>query len=305
MAFAVMAFVLLLAGQAQAAELQATNMKVSVWPEYDDPRVLVIMQADLDPDTPLPAKVSFNVPKGAEIGMACEVQANGGHSCKPFQTKDNGDYLTLTFQIESQRKVFLEYYHQSYTAGTPERAFDFVFRPAFAATAFQLEVQQPARSTGFTLDPAFSQTSTDAEGLVYNQKDYTDVKAGENIAVKVAYTKNDNETSVKPKEKDGGGSGTAASSGDSSTTNNSLFVILGVLAFGTVIFGGYKIFRPATVGASSNRGSSSKRAPSRRAAAPTKQRARSAASGHKFCTSCGSRLAKQDLFCSDCGEPQV
>jgi hypothetical protein len=305
--------VLSLANTAQAAEVSATGMKVSVWPEYDDPRVLVIMQADLEPDTELPATVSFNVPKGAEVGMACEVNAAGSHACRPFRLEDKGDYQTLVYEITADRKVFFEYYYEAFPPGVGDRDFEFLFRPSFAAANLQLEVQEPARSSAFTLDPAFSQTSRDSEGLVYHLKSYQDVAVGEDIPVKISYTKSDADTSVKPNESEAGGPQGASGSG----TNSTLFVVLGTLAFATLMFGGYKMFRPAPAAparrghggratalvrdraGSHNRGTSARGAAARPASGGRRR------GDTKFCTGCGSSLRIQDCFCPDCGEEQA
>jgi hypothetical protein len=303
------ALVLALSGTAQAAEVTAKSMKVSVWPEYDDPRVLVILQAELDESVDLPATVSFNFPTGAEIGMACEVNAAGSHACKPYRLEDNGDYKTLFFEITAERKVFFEYYYEAFPAGTGERAFDFVFKPTFAAANLQLEVQEPARSTDFSLEPAFNQTAKDAEGLVYHVENYSNIGVAEDVPVKVSYVKNDTESSVKPKDASAGAGGATAASGTGG--NGALFIVLAAIGFGTLMFGGYKMFKPAAAapaGRSASRRTGRSTAPTRNVAPGTRKRAGSAGGRtvmSKFCISCGSSLRHQDRFCPDCGEEQA
>ncbi len=306
--------------QAWAAELSATQMKVSVWPEYDDPRVLVINQAELDPNVQLPADVTFNVPKGAEIGMACEVDSGGGHSCKPYQLVDMGDYQALTYEVEAQKTIFLEYYYDAFPAGTPERAFDFQYRPGFSVANTTIEVQEPLRSSGFTVDPPLPKTSKDSEGLSYHLQDYADLPMDEPLSVKVSYSKPDANPSVKPKDDGAAPSGSPAAAGAGSN-NTALFAVLATLAFGTLVIGGYKVMRPAP--ASSGRRGGAARSSARpqsarpkptRAAAPGPERARGGGkpgkssggnvSDTKFCTSCGTGIRRADSFCPECGEDQ-
>ncbi len=305
---------------ARAAELSATQMKVSVWPEYDDPRVLVINQADLDPSVQLPADVTFNIPKGAEIGMACEVDSSGGHACKPYQMVDMGDYQALTYKVEAQKKIFLEYYYDAFPAGTPERTFDFQYRPGFAVGNTTIEVQEPLRSSGFTVDPALAQTTTDSEGLTYHLQDYADLPVEEPFTAKVSYTKTDANPSVQPKDSAAPSGGLPAAG--SGSNNTALFVVLAALAFGTLLVGGYKVMRPASA-SSGGRGGRSARGPARtqnarpkasRAQATGGDRSRSGAksrkvapgdaSDTKFCTSCGTGIRRADSFCPECGEEQ-
>lgn len=306
---AILALTVLLTGTAQAAEVRAEKMNLSVWPEYDDPRVLVIMQAELDPSVTLPATVSFNIPKGAEIGMACEVQPNGGHSCKPFKLEDKGDYQTLSYTVESQRKVFTEYYYEAFPAGAGDRAFDMVFRPSFAVATLTVDVQEPARSTGFTLDPVFGQVSTSAENIKTHFQDFPNVVPGEDLTLKIAYSKADADTSVKPKEKGaGGGNPSAAGSTAGGNQGNALLLVLLVGGFAALMFGGYKMFRPAPAGGRGSRGGNVSRSVStgqRAGRSKEPRRGGSAARADaKFCTGCGSVLRRQDRFCPGCGEEQ-
>jgi len=326
--FALAASLLMLLGlaatPARAAELSATQMKVSVWPEYDDPRVLVINQADLDPSVQLPTDVTFNIPKGAEIGMACEVDAGGGHACKPYQLVDKGDYQALTYKVEAQKKIFFEYYYDAFPAGTPERTFDFTYRPGFAVGTTSIEVQEPLRSSGFVVDPALSQTTTDSEGLTYHIQDYPDLPVDEPFAVSVSYTKTDSNPSVKPKDSAAPSGGLPAAG--SGSNNTALFVVLAVLGFGTLVVGGYKVMRPAPASSGGRRGGNA-RGPARsqsqrpRGTRPNVSKAQASSTGRssggksgkssrvddsdtKFCTSCGEGIRRADAFCPECGEEQ-
>lgn len=304
-----------------APDYSATQMKVSVWPEYDDPRTLVIMQADLDPSTKLPLSVSYNIPKGAEIGMACEIDAGGGHNCKTYQQIDKGDYQTITYEIQKERKIFLEFYYDAFPAGTTgQRDFTYTFRPAFNVASLDLEVQEPARSTGFKTTPDLAQVQTDKDGLKYHDATQSNVTVGKPIDVKVSYSKSDNKTSVKPKDKDARSSaapsGTNAASTGAANTRP-LYVILAVVGIAALFFGGYRVLRPAPVGGRYTR-------TNRRPARNTRKRnevvpaaaalarggsrpssGRGGSKGSKFCTSCGSAIRRQDTFCSECGEEQA
>ncbi len=305
---------------ADTGGLTATQMKVSVWPEYDDPRVLVINQADLDSNTKLPTDVSFNIPKGAEIGMACELDASQNHNCKPYQLVDKGDYQTLTYKVEASKTVFMEYYYEASPAGQTQRDFTYTFRPGFSVGNLTMEVQEPLRATGFTLSPDLPSVQTDSQGLKYHTKDFASVTPAAPIDVKVSYSKPDFNTSVKPKDKNapsgasGGGGSSASSSGSG---NRTLFLVLGVLGIGTLFFAGYKVMRPAPVmggRGAVRRGprptSTGTRGTRDRGNASAAALARGGGSGGskggtKFCTGCGANLRRQDQFCPDCGGEQA
>lgn len=328
-AAALLAFGALRAQPALAAEATATDMSVSVQPEYDDPRVLVVMQANLDPNLQLPAQVTFNVPKGADIGMACEIDATGGHACKAYQTIDRGDYQSITYSVEKEHKVFLEYYYQAFSPTATKRKFTFTFHPGFPVNSLSMSMQKPLRATGFKLTPDFPQTTTDPQGLTNYVNDFSGVTPGKPISVKVSYSKPDHKTSVPPKDNSaqGGASSTSSGGGITGGSNRYLLILLAVGAFGALMFGGYKLFRP--VSATGNRGGrrkgqrSSNAPPARQAAAyavtnsgrggrgnrgagkAAKPRRSPNATETKFCTSCGGQLRATDSFCAECGEVQA
>ncbi|GAB4256484.1 MAG: hypothetical protein Kow00129_16980 [Thermoleophilia bacterium] len=307
------AFLILMlsASPALAAEVSAKDLRVSVWPEYDDPRVLVIMQGELTDDVELPVEISFPVPKGAEIGMACEVDPSGGHACKPYRLEDKGDYQTLTYTVESQKKVFFEYYYEAFPAGTQERSFEFKFWPQFPVGNLALDIQEPLRSTDFVIDPALGQTSTDSNGFVYHVQTYPEPEVGEPLAFNISYSKPDQDPSVNASSQ--GGSGGPLADGQSFSNEGAVYTVAGAVVFAILLFAGYRTFRPAGAAAGRGGGRGARRASrtnakvaskaaASRSSHPDKAPARSGRSGGRFCTSCGTPVRTRDRFCSDCGE---
>jgi len=294
---------LLLPAVASASSLEASSSRLAIWPEYDDPRVLVIMEADLTDETELPATASFNIPKGAEIGMACEVDGGGGHACKAYKLEDKGDYQTLSYQVETQKKVFVEYYYEAFPATPGERQFQVDYRPGFPTANLQIEVQEPARSTGFAVEPDFAPGETDSNGLQYFNKQVSSPVVDEVLPVKISYSKPDAEPSVKAStQTDGGSLGGAASS---ATSRNSLITIAAVIVFGALFFMGYRTFRPQPVGGGSRRGGRGRNANVVRSS-PAKQEGgrksgKDRSSRGAFCIHCGSQIPAQANFCSECG----
>ena len=308
---------------AAAADLSATQMRVSVWPEYDDPRVLVIHEASLDPSVQLPAEVSFNIPKQVEVGMACEVDRGGGHACKGYGLVDQGDYQTLTYWVESQHTIFLEYYYVAFASGDPDRSFDFTFRPSFFVKSLDLEVQEPLRSTGFSLEPTLPQTSRDSQGIAYHRQSYTDVSVDQPLKVTVSYTKTDNAPSLAMASNIAGDP--KATLGSSTDWGNiAAYLLLGVSAFAGLVIFSYKKLRPAPSGVehserpsvgttysgqqprpdqdvvAESKGSGRPRGP--KTAASEGQRA--VKKNVKHCSDCGSREALRHRFCPHCGSEQ-
>ncbi len=205
------------------------NAKVSVWPEYDDPRVLVIFEGTFvnTGNTDFNGNVSFNVPTGAQIGMACEIVDGGGHSCQPYKTTAKSeDTQSLSWKTTKAIKpgeeypVFLEYYYNP-IKGTTDKTIDYNFLPSYKIEKLDLNIQQPLKAEKFTVSPAALSTSQDGQGFTNHNYSFTNKTDGDKLNFKLAYTKTDPNPS-KPKPLNGnaapqstgdGGSGSGSSLG--------------------------------------------------------------------------------------------
>lgn len=186
------------------------NFKVSVWPEYDDPRVLVILEGTFvnTGNTDFNGSVYFNVPTGAQIGMACEIVDGGGHSCQPYKTEaKTEDTQSLSWKTTKAIKpgeeypVFLEYYYNP-IKGTTDKTIDFTFQPSYNVQKLDLSIQQPLKAEKFSINPAPLSTSQDGQGFTYHDYTFANKTAGDKLNFKIVYTKTDPNPS-KPKPANG------------------------------------------------------------------------------------------------------
>lgn len=184
--------------------LESTNFKIDVKPEYDDSRdrTLVIYQSDftnlgseiVKKGTP----VSFIIPKGAEIGMACEINAQGGHDCQPYTEQDLGNNQVklswkITKDIAQNQKypTYLEFYYDNGSV-PPAKAFDYQFNPTYKLDTLNVNIVAPKAATNFTTTPVATTTSQDSDGLKQYTFSYKNQTFKDPLNIKVAYNKADN-----------------------------------------------------------------------------------------------------------------
>lgn len=170
-AVAVISFLLSMSGVSPAVgtdEPKIDNMTISIMPDYDDPRVLVVLEPILSGDTNLPSTVKFPISakeENLEIGMACEV-VDGNHSCKSYTTEKSSDFNELSFTVNSSRDVFLEYYWDAFQeAKDKNRTFIYDYKAPYSIKQLTIAIQEPKQSTGFKVEPASSDVQKDQEGL--------------------------------------------------------------------------------------------------------------------------------------------
>ncbi|MFZ3171367.1 MAG: hypothetical protein WA118_05245 [Carboxydocellales bacterium] len=219
--------------------------KVSVWPEYDDPRVLIIFEGTFvnTGSTDFNGKVYFNVHTGAQIGMACEIVDGGGHSCQPYTTEAKGeDTQSLSWKTTRAIKpgeeypVFLEYYYNP-IKGTSDKTIDYTFQPSYKIEKLDLSIQQPLKAEKFSVNPAALSTSQDGEGFSNHNYTFTNKNANDQLNFKIAYTKTDpNPSKTKPENGNPAPQSTGGSSsgGSGSSLGTNAYLQPGVLIPGAL-----------------------------------------------------------------------
>jgi hypothetical protein len=181
------------------------RLQVQVLPEFDDPRVLVIVQGHLASfGGALPETVTLQVPRGAEVNQVAAMNpTTGGVEGLQFEVApDDGseDWTLVTF-APTGAHFFYEYYHDPFTTDGPERSFTVRFPAFYTVEDMRMEIQVPLRADEFTLDPPTVQTRVDERlGFTYYQYELGPVEAGTSVAVDVAYVKRDWDPSVTREE---------------------------------------------------------------------------------------------------------
>lgn len=241
---------LLPTGQAVYAESSQNQMKfkdfyLDVWPEYDDPRVLVILKGTFVNDSKETVKqgefVYFNIPTDAEIGMACETDANfEAHACQQFGVENKGDYQVLRWRITKdinpgqEYPVFLEYYYNP-IKGNPNKTIDFNFIPSANIDKLELSVQQPLKASNFVLDPV-APSQENEQGFTYHLYSYNNVSANNALEVSIGYTKQDSNPSVQRVQPSSSNQGQTQFPDSSSGNNVWLYAVGTLVVVMAVIF---------------------------------------------------------------------
>ncbi|MFZ7104012.1 MAG: hypothetical protein ACOWWO_15340 [Peptococcaceae bacterium] len=211
--FALLVAALLFPGVAAAEEaMEIKDFSVDIWPEYDDPGVLVIYRGTFinTGNSDFSGYVKFNIPEFSipqegQISMACEIVNGGNHSCQPYNLEDKGDYVELSWKTTGVIKpgqeypVFLEFYYLPYTA-EPHKSFTYDFLANYDIQALAVNIKEPLRAEKFKISPRSPVTNVDSKGFTVHKFNDTDLKAQEIQNYQVEYIKKDNEPSVRKEQ---------------------------------------------------------------------------------------------------------
>ncbi|MDW7675560.1 MAG: hypothetical protein SCK28_13610 [Bacillota bacterium] len=219
-------------------EITAGEIYVSVWPEYDEPGVLVIYSGEVKNNSSeaFDGYIRFNVPNEMDKAeMVCETEQ--GMLCVIYQVEEMGDYKQISWKVTKPiapggtLPFMLEYYYDP-IQGETDKTIEFEFVPTYDMLSLVWDVKEPFNSTGFTIEPSLDSRGQDNNGFnTYRATNYNISKEeAQNLTIK--YTRTSTEPSIDKSLVTGG---TASTSNDKVADANKSLVLVLVAGFLGVI----------------------------------------------------------------------
>jgi hypothetical protein len=296
-ALVVLILISVLPAAAQGTDLSITQGMLRLWPEYDDPGLLVILSGDFADTATFPQKVAFPVAAGARNIQATANDPTRGLLSQPWQME--GGKLTYTLP---QPGFQIEYYVDRPPSGN-QREITYSFEAPYAMNSLEIAVQQPARATDFTVTPKPISTTQGADGLTYHVVRLENLKAGDKQDITISYVKPDSGLTAPQLALPSGTPAvqTQAPAPAQTTPTNWLPYLL--IGLGLLVLVGLGVYwflqqrqpvRPAP---------ETRQTVQPKTTEPTTVRPPVDA-GVAFCTQCGRALRPDDRFCAQCGTPR-
>ena len=129
-----------------------SNVKLWIYPEYDDPRLLVMLEGQIEGTEP-PAEVQFLVPSAAEMYSAGSMDTQGNYSGGPPARKPSSipGWDEISYQVTTD--TFRVEYYDPIIFGNPEKTISYMFRTLYPMSEMEIIVQEPTGATDFTVSP--------------------------------------------------------------------------------------------------------------------------------------------------------
>ena len=268
-----------------------TQLEIAVWPEFDDPRLLVQYDGTLTAQDGYPREVSLYIPATAQLlATAYKDEQQQFINTEPATTADAGSGLKRVTFKTPKPNFHLEYYDDA-IKGSPDKAIAFAYNASLPADTVQIQVQQPLKSENFKTAPAAALISEGMHGFKYHIFNYPNVAADQALKLNINYTKTDPNPSMQnvvPPETSGTTAPDAGASDSAVPTNpQQIYIIVGVgiaVALGLLaLWMWYSRRKPKMAYAG--------------AGGATKKADRVTG----FCSQCGNALNAGDNFCPKCG----
>jgi hypothetical protein len=292
-------FLLVPAAQAQAITSLA-ELEVDLWPEYDRPDVLVIYKAKLPSNVSLPVDVTFKIPTVSGEPYAVAVRQMDGALLNAAYTRQvEGDWALITITA-TMPEIQLEYYDPQIEKDGVERNYQYVWPGDYNVDLMRMVIQQPIGASQMNVEPNLgSFTQIQGDPMQYYLMEVGSPKAGEQVSAEVQYSKDTDRLSVEnlqvqPSGPINGNDGT----GQSNLLSYLPWLIggLGILLLAGGLLWYWRMNKMEKQAATKKR--------SRRSRGVIKSPEQiSAENGNQgvFCHQCGKRAASGDRFCRSCG----
>jgi hypothetical protein len=252
------------------------NVRLWIYPEYDDPRLLVMLEGQIA-GVQAPAKVRFLVPSAAEMYSAGSMDAQGRYSGGPPLREPSAILGWDEISYEATTDTFRVEYYDPIIRGQPDKTISYEFRWLYPISDLEVTLQEPLRSSNFSVLPR-GEPFTDNRGFASHRYNYRDLGDDLPLPFEIAYTKPDRNPSLTTEVKG---------------TTNTLMTVSIVVGLGAVLGAGLLWVRKSRPQTRATRRRAAKNAPVR---APEESRL-----PRNFCRHCGQRLESPSRFCPHCG----
>jgi len=280
--------ILLLPARVQAQSgVHFSSVRVEVWPEFDKAAVLVIYHLKLAPEVALPARMKIRIP--VKEHAVAYVDENGELLQLSIESTQQGGWVLLTFTAPTD-SIQVEYYDTLVT-NNAARHVVYQWPGDFATDSLIVNFLQPPDATDLKMNPEAVKSSTDANGLVQYQVDFSSRKAGETASLTVDYQKTTDRLSASLPQVQ-----------PSAPLDNNAQGKFSLSAYLPWIVGGagfLLIVVGLGIGLNYWRGTTGQKSGDRKRHTP--RRGENEPDQEFYCPQCGKRAQAGDQFCRTCG----
>ena len=271
--------------------IRFSRAEVNLWPEYDQPAILVIYRITLSAETPLPVNLTVRIPAAAgEPNAVAARQTDGQLFTIQYTREASGDWQTLSLTA-TMPELQIEYYDPSLVIDGTQRSYGYTWPADHAVDAMLIEIQQPLNATNTTITPGPVSSTIGGDGLTYYYKDIGMLPVNQSFSLSVGYQKATDDLTVAGQPV-GPTSPLPTTPEWQTSLINALPWIVGVLGVGLI--SGAAIWYWRT-------GQQRQLQVSKRRTHRGRASADSHTPGDIYCHQCGHRAGAGDRFCRACG----
>jgi hypothetical protein len=268
------------------SEIHLSLLSVDIWPEYDQPAVLMIYRVTLAPGTTLPANLVIRIPSNAQINAVAIMDPANGLVNAPYENTIQGKWAVVKLTTNSLQ-VQVEYYAPLVKDGTVRHIL-FEWAGDYSVDMLEANFLEPfgAESVSISISPVDSNPGQDGLTNYHIQK--ANLVEGEVFSLTIDYKRQTDDLNISSLPVQAASTPGLDTPGRVSMTGILPWLLagIGVLLIVVGVVGFFAWQRGGQV--SANR---------------KKHIKRNAESEDEFiyCHQCGKRAHPGDVFCRTCG----
>jgi hypothetical protein len=278
------------AGAQESPSLE--SLAIDLWPEYDDPGVLVIYKAVLSPEVSLPAEITLRIPVEAGAPFAVAVGLDPSSIADVvYDTQVMGEWLDVSF-IATTPVIQFEYYDPRLVKEDSLRTFDYTWPGDYAVNALDLQIQHPLGASNVSVTPTAGRVIQNSDGFTYNIIEVGALSEGSLFDLAVSYQKETDALSIESLEILPSATITPGT-GSLLNLDQWWVWLLGILGIVLIGGGGFWYWRMGRQETTSRK--------RRHRKVPGKESGGGSPESAVYCHQCGKRAGSSDQFCRSCG----
>ncbi len=173
------------------------SLRISLWPEYDRPAVLVMYDIVLPGGGASPVELKIPIPARAGQPNAVAYQEPSGNLINAdFQYSAAGDWGIITVNA-IMPNLHIEYYDPNLQKDGAQRHFEYEWPGGFVVDTLILVVQQPVGASQMQITPTLDEGHVASDGLTYYEADMGALQENQTFKVSIAYKKEDDTLSAQ------------------------------------------------------------------------------------------------------------
>ncbi len=273
------------------------QLLVQIWPEYDRPDMLVLMDFTLAGTGNTPQPVTFRLPANATIHAVAR-EMDGALVVEEAQTVREGGWVQVTLNAIPGVNYHLEYYAPLAREGN-RRSYTWVWAGTYQVNSLVVSVLPPPNATDWAFTPEMQMgMGADGATLIYSG-DFGTQAAGQPFSLNLAYDKADSTLTADTLMAAGAPTDEPAEVPPSRSIQLADNLPLVLAGLGLVLLGGgvFFYFRSAEEEAPPvAKGKKKQGAKARGERKKSKKKSET-----RYCPQCGRRAEPGDRFCRSCG----
>lgn len=267
--------------------LQFDELLIEIWPEYDQLDVLVIYRGILSSAEALPAEVIFQIPVEAGQPNAVAIRNEEGQLMSvQFERTVHGDLAEISF-LSPSREIQFEYYDPGLERDGKSRSYRFIWLDGHLVQNAYVQVQQPHGAYEMLIIPELKDGFEGGDGFFY-YFDNIQALTSDTFTLQLSYQKENEALSIATASDQSGVPPIEPENTFSARGGELVPWVLGGIGFLTIATGVFLYWR------SEKSGDSVRLRQTRKLGGDSTNKA-------LYCSKCGSRTRKNDLFCRECG----